>query len=989
MLIPTLSRNILILLVAFITTSGIAQYSFVNYDHTNGLPLDEVKVIVEDKKGYLWLGGPLGLSRFDGVRFSHYYLGSSNYNVAGNIVEDIKVTPSGEVVAVYEDNGISIYNHQTDSFRSKKYSVSDSSSFPQYSILFLYIENDTSAYIGANREGLYHINLRTLESEKIPVNIKPNGMYPDPDNDSSYLITRGGLHRLDMNNLKLEKLTSAGFSGIDVIGRDVWYNGYTSYIFKYNLDSGNEKRFDLDERNVVRGWTFVDQNLWIGTPEGIELIDTASAQVTAKITAGINIHDFQGSFVYDIYKDSKGRVWVAHDGGISIYDPSNQYFKRATFLSSESIDLSILDAQNYLSLDFYHNKVFRIGKKGNETEVDINGDLKGPVKFVSFQNKSLIMFFNGIAEYHEINNTLSEFPSPFTKSKKRGLIDLFISEEKWLGIYRYQNILVSWNTSTSKLDTISFNNEPRGILPVNEKEVLIYGVNLICIYDLESGKSRELDLSKNEYSSLGADIVKIDKIGNNYWISTRINGIFRGRFKSGEIILDKHYKESDGLINNKVVETYLDEYGNFFVQCRSNIFMLDKEKDRFFTLGGANDVNFQVTHGLIAIDSIVYALGYKSKSLDLRQVDTSSRQWNTNIQCVSISGRENCVDSNVASNLDYDENNISISFSTIEFSDLINISHKYRLESTADWIYLDPGSRNIQLTSMAAGDYLLQLSASSGNGLWSKPIEWEFSIKPPFWKTGWFLAVSLLLLGGLGYLIYSLRLNQINKVNKMKVQLAELESESLRAQMNPHFVFNALNSIKSYIIKNNKEEAADYLTTFSELIRAVLRNSTRKEISLKDEIEALSLYLQIENLRLNQKFDFNIDVAKDINAATIAFPPLIIQPFVENSIWHGFTNKKTRGLLNIKVFREKSQLIIEVEDDGIGRGASKKIEKSRGRKRSYGIAITKTRLHNIMDQADIEIEDLYDDSGKSSGTKVIIHLPFNLLENANEKDVKY
>ena len=209
--------------------------------------------------------------------------------------------------------------------------------------------------------------------------------------------------------------------------------------------------------------------------------------------------------------------------------------------------------------------------------------------------------------------------------------------------------------------------------------------------------------------------------------------------------------------------------------------------------------------------------------------------------------------------------------------------------------------------------------------------------------------------------VFNYRMKQLGKINSMKVKLAELEGESLRAQMNPHFVFNALNSIKSYIIKNSKEEAADYLTTFSELIRAVLRNSTQKEISLKNELEALSLYLQIENLRLNQPFEYEINIAEDINPATTAFPPLIIQPFVENSIWHGFVHKKTGGELTINIRKEGEKLSIDVIDNGVGRAKSKEIEKSRERKRSYGIEITETRLNNIADKADIQIIDLYDE----------------------------
>jgi LytS/YehU family sensor histidine kinase len=302
----------------------------------------------------------------------------------------------------------------------------------------------------------------------------------------------------------------------------------------------------------------------------------------------------------------------------------------------------------------------------------------------------------------------------------------------------------------------------------------------------------------------------------------------------------------------------------------------------------------------------------------------------------------------------------------------------------SEWVYSEPNSKNIQLSALASGDYLFQLAASDGNGLWAEPLNWRFSIKPPYWQSWWFILSILAILILIGYAVFQFRMRQLEKINGMKLKLAEIEGESLRAQMNPHFVFNALNSIKSYIIKNSKEEAADYLTKFSQLIRAVLRNSTQKEISLKDELEALTLYLQIENLRLNQPFEYEINIEKDIDPAGTAFPPLIIQPFVENSIWHGFVHKKTGGKLTINIRKDEDKMSIDVIDDGVGREKSKEIEKSRERKRSYGIEITETRLNNITDKADIQIIDLYDDKGGSKGTQVEIKLPFRRLKTKNQ-----
>jgi ligand-binding sensor domain-containing protein/two-component sensor histidine kinase len=977
--------KILILLSVFANvTTG--QYSFVNYDYTNGLPLDEIKVIVEDSMGYIWLGGPLGLSRFDGRNFTHYYRDSPTDAIAGNIVYDIGVTPSGDVVVVYDDNGVSIYDHESDTFRSKNYTEEDSSDFPKHGIVFVHVANDTTAYLGANREGLYQINLNTLKTKKLPLDFIPADMIEDPEKPGGYLLTRGGLRRLNFNDFSRKKLTSAGHSNLMIINDDVWYSAYSKHISRYNLKTEKETIYPLFFKGIVRGWSMVEGNLWVGTAEGLEIIDTATTEVISILRSGDSAKDLQGSFIYDVFKDSKDRVWVSTGGGLSLYDPKKTYYERTKWLPFQSTHLSPLPNDEILCLEFYHNEIVHIDQKRNGTKFKIKSKLRGPLHTITDGGLMYVIFYNGIGIYNPNTKSIDAVSTPFTETKEKSLIQVLVRDDNWMGIYRHQDWFIAWNSSANTLDTIALGGEPRGIVDTNDGNVWIYGIGILWKYNWMEKTSSIYSLNSDEFANLSGDIVQIDEAEDGYWISTRINGIWKTSYENQKFHLEKHYTESDGLTNNNVVHSYTDENKTLFVQCRSGVFVHDKEKDRFISLGGKSEINVQTSYGLAVIDSVFHVLGYHSKSIDLRKVDKSQKVLQTVIEDIHVNGKKMDIGVKQTS-FKHNENNIGISFNTFEFTDPSSIRHRYRLDTLSDWVYNEPSTSAIQLSALAAGDYLFQLSATDGSGLWTNPIEWSFAINPPYWRSWWFVLLILSLLLLLGYVLFNYRMKQLGRINNMKVQLVELEAESLRAQMNPHFVFNALNSIKSYIIKNNKEEAADYLTTFSELIRAVLRNSTRKEISLKDEIEALSLYLQIENQRLNQKFDFNIDVAEGVNAASIAFPPLIIQPFVENSIWHGFTNKKTRGLLNINIHRDKSQLIIEITDDGIGREASKKIEKSRERKRSYGIAITETRLQNIMKQADIEIEDLYDETGTSCGTKVIIHLPFKLLENQN--DVKY
>ncbi len=216
--------------------------------------------------------------------------------------------------------------------------------------------------------------------------------------------------------------------------------------------------------------------------------------------------------------------------------------------------------------------------------------------------------------------------------------------------------------------------------------------------------------------------------------------------------------------------------------------------------------------------------------------------------------------------------------------------------------------------------------------------------------------------------------------SKYNNRINELEMAALRAQMNPHFLFNALNSIKSYILKEDKRAASRYLTKFSRLMRTILNNSKQKFITLKEELDALQLFIEFEELRFSKNFLYEINVDENIESDEIYLPPLMIQPFVENAIWHGLMHKDTQGTLQIKIYEQQDILKISVKDDGIGRQKSQELKsKSGSKKKSYGLQITDDRIKLIKDKfgidSSLEILDLYDRNNKASGTEIILTIP--------------
>lgn len=213
-----------------------------------------------------------------------------------------------------------------------------------------------------------------------------------------------------------------------------------------------------------------------------------------------------------------------------------------------------------------------------------------------------------------------------------------------------------------------------------------------------------------------------------------------------------------------------------------------------------------------------------------------------------------------------------------------------------------------------------------------------------------------------------------------KKQLGELEMQVLRTQMNPHFIFNSLNSINRFILRNNKTQASEYLTKFSMLVRMILQNSRNKFISLEKELESLDLYLSLEALRFDDHFSYKINIQDEVDVSELNVLPLIIQPFAENAVWHGLMNKKEKGHLQIDVLVENDYLCLKIRDDGIGRAKAALLEgKSVLGHKSMGLEITSQRIARLqgsnVKESPVIINDLVDADGNPCGTEVLIQLP--------------
>ncbi|MEM7101980.1 MAG: histidine kinase [Bacteroidota bacterium] len=330
-------------------------------------------------------------------------------------------------------------------------------------------------------------------------------------------------------------------------------------------------------------------------------------------------------------------------------------------------------------------------------------------------------------------------------------------------------------------------------------------------------------------------------------------------------------------------------------------------------------------------------------------------------------------------------------FSTLEFTyrainplSYDNIRYEYRLNGAdTDWQQSGAGETAIY-PILKNGSYIFQaryFDEISQTYIYSGSV--EIIVDVTIWLEAYLVKglLALLGMGLLGFLIFRYRIIQRQKQAQQtfETQLREVQDAALRSQMNPHFLFNCLNSIRYFIVTNDNKKAADYLTKFSRLIRMILEHSKKKLVSLDSELQLLELYIKMEMIRFENKFDFEVEMSSTVKAAKVMIPPMIMQPYIENAILHGINPKDSRGKIMLSIKKQAPYLAIEIEDDGIGRIQSKALkDQSVLKKKSLGMNITKARLDladTASHKADIKIVDKYNEQGDASGTKVIIRLP--------------
>ncbi|WP_298741513.1 sensor histidine kinase [uncultured Chitinophaga sp.] len=471
--------------------------------------------------------------------------------------------------------------------------------------------------------------------------------------------------------------------------------------------------------------------------------------------------------------------------------------------------------------------------------------------------------------------------------------------------------------------------------------------------------------------------------------------IYAGSF-SGLFIISPHtltvqkvIDRQDGLPSDNIMGLLCDQGGRMWILGITGLSRYDPQSgsvESFDARDGLEQSNHGLCNFYMAPDGEIFT-GSAAGFNHFYPGQISSKVTPLPVFITSLVLRDTTISTirNNSYRLKYYQNNLSLSYLAVDFQLGPSVQYRYKL-SAFDTGYVYAGQQRIaRYTNLKPGNYTFIAEASVNGKDWhaaQHPI--RITIPKAFWATAWFrlLAASLLLL--LVYLLYRYRIWQVNKEARLRsdyeIKLNELENSALRTQMNPHFIFNSLNTINSFVNSNNRAQSNLYISKFSKLIRLILDHSRQKKITLRDELEVAMLYIQLEQIRFEQRFQFDIQVS-GADPDITEVPPLIIQPFVENAILHGLLPKKQDGRLKVEIIKHDASLRCIIEDNGIGRAAARHIRESTGyKRRSHGMEITIKRISLFNKEnglsAAIRITDLENENGQASGTRVEIPLAY-------------
>ncbi|MGY0392208.1 histidine kinase [Bizionia sp. KMM 8389] len=963
-------KNILVIALYFYKVLIFSQNPvFENMASVSNLPDVEFYDIKTDLEHYVWLAADKGLFRYDGKSYKRF----THPSQKSNSLFQLKLDQEGKVWC----NNI-------------------------YGQIF-YVENDCLE--------LFFDASSIVKGQLSPYTILDNAIR---------LFTTTGIYDIDKRTKKVSQIFGDMCISQGAINQ-------TSYVFAIDLENSLKDHaiYKVQGTKSVKLYTIESEN-WTQSPK-IFAFDK-HVFLTYKGAHGNNLfvinnlndaieelqtpHHLEDEIIYNLLRFNED-YWFLTTSGVYIYTYNKQGFTfKEQLYNTESItDVEIDFNGNYwfttldngvfvspnlnirrVELNSVSSKVtaacvlennhFVLGTNNgellfyNQTEHIKTLELPGKKiignLYYDADTHRLIVSINGLESYvvnltsHKITDVLTRFSVAKSFSK----IDantLFYGNYKEGVIYK--------NPFTDIQKKVLRSNRVKASIVSNNKLLVAYNDGLLA-YDKQTFKSDTLTF--NTKNLLVNTLAKTDEA---VWLGTQHNGLLvyaNHKLSKADIKLPNQFKINELQADGDIL----------WISAEEGLFQYQSKTKQLRSLSAQDGLNTAVNDFLILKDHIVITLPTAFYILPKNnRLFKDFKTAKVRIEGITINDRDTLVKTNYK--LPYNYNKVGVRFNSNGFQTNQHVAYQYRIkELDVNWQVIPMNTHYVNFNSLSSGNYTFELKAqnvSAQEAVFAKPI--TFVITKPFWETWWFFVFVFLGVFGLIWLYFRWRLKQkehlrIVEIDKILVdnKITNLRLENLRSQMNPHFIFNALNSIQDYIISNEKELASSYLVKFSRLIRMYLEYSQQNEITLQEELKALQLYLELEKVRFEDELEYRVVVDDRLKTKYIKVPSLFIQPYVENALKHGLLHKLTDRKLTVEAkMVQDNKLQITIEDNGIGRAQSEKLKRPNQHHKPFATKANEERVHlyknKLKRDITIEILDLTNHVNQPIGTKVVILMP--------------
>ncbi len=921
------------------------QPSFFIKKKSDGLQSNVIYNIHTAKNGLIYIAHSKGISSFDGNFFKNYPNKNAPYTELTNILE----TSNGEIYCKSFNN--TLFKIVGDSVEKVAYYPSDYGYVLStcYRNTIISMSGDTIFFYDAANNMTIKKNIKNVSNEQIPDKIIFGG----------YSSISGVFYQFFVDErFNIHKTRS--------LGGKLYHNQEDCYLIMNksieNIYHVNKKELlaikSLNNNSTVNYITSTDSIIWVCTTDGVYYYNEKKGISTAQyFLKGYNVTDVNKTFEnnYAISTIGQGLIFVPNFEVI--------YLPNTPAQISEMFGLN-----NNLYLGTKQGTIYQYNLSTYSNSLDEKLVVKNSIDYLLYDkfSKSLV--------YSTPNSNI-------TLIKDHTYIDDELVLATNGGIYIYvekpikswlKNYVITTDNFLPKSKKISFlNNQFVSTISYNAGNHHFFVNTNNGIFELIDGQAKPKQLPE-----LKCVLTDIECYNGLLYLATKDQGILTWDGKKYQA-LSKNNPTNDILLKIETYENELWVLGENAVYCYSDNVL--KKYDKQFGIDVENVLNIQINKNYVFLNN-----------------GESIVQFHKNVSSVSIDEPRFLLNSIVSRKqkkaiqpntvLSYDDNVLTINFSLIAFANAQNTHLTYTINDQ-EIIHLQNNIRQISLNNLTPDDYVIRFFIVNNNIVNDKSVhEFKFTIKPPFYKTWWFNSIILLSSLLLAYFIFNRILTRWKKDTLLKESKLMLEKEldksmltSIKAQMNPHFLFNALNTIQSYIYSNDKQNASVYISKFSDLTRSILDMSTKETIALEEEINSLRLYLELEKMRFEDSFNYKIHVSSSLSKEQTKIPSMLVQPYIENAIKHGLLHKKTNRELTLNFEKENTYLIIKIDDNGIGRKKSEELNKIKNRQHtSFAMNANKKRidiLKNTYKEIDLQIIDKYSDLGEPSGTKVIIKLP--------------